>query len=148
MRQHAATVSRTIKDVERIGQEVKNLETDLEATGSSRTADDVQGQLNEVSENLSVAPSHFLCWCADFVWRSRSNERERQTLQNEKERTQNALRTHEKDLSDMQLREANLNSQIKDRTMLEKQVEEMKTEVATASQNFKVRGFDPLSCFY
>lgn len=49
----------------------------------------------------------------------------------------------------MQLREVNLKSQIKDRTMLEKQVEEMKAEVATASQNFKVRraplAFLPLS---
>ena len=67
MRQHAATVSRTIKDIERIDQEVKNLETDLEATGSSRTAEDVQGQLNEVSENLSVAPSHFLCYHAGVL---------------------------------------------------------------------------------
>ena len=73
------------------------------------------------------------------VWRSRSNERERQALQNEKERAHNALRTHEKDLSDMQLREVNLNSQLKDRTMLEKQAEEMKTEVTTASQSFKVK---------
>jgi len=148
MRQHAASVSKTIKDIERIGQEVKNLETDLEATGSSRTAEDVQSQLNDVSANLFVVPSHFLYYnirCADFVWRSRSNERERQTLQNEKERAQNALRTHEKDLSDMQLREANLNSRIKDRTMLEKQVEEMKAEVTTASQNLKVRGFFPVA---
>jgi len=38
----------------------------------------------------------------------------------------------------MQLREVNLKSQIKDRTMLEKQVEEMKAEVTTSSQNFKV----------
>lgn len=39
----------------------------------------------------------------------------------------------------MQLREVNLNSQLKDRTMLEKQAEEMKTEVTTASQSFKVK---------
>jgi hypothetical protein len=39
----------------------------------------------------------------------------------------------------MQLREVNLKSQIKDRTTLEKQAEEMKAEVAAASQNFKVR---------
>ena len=69
---------------------------------------------------------------------SRSNERERQTLQTEKERALNALRTHERGLGDMQLQEANLKSQVKDRTMLEKQLEEMKAEVATASQNFKV----------
>ena len=56
MKQHAASVSKTIKDIERISQEVKNLETDLEATGSSRTAEDVQNQLNDVSANLCVIP--------------------------------------------------------------------------------------------
>lgn len=68
MKQHSASVSRAIKDIERITQEVKNLKTDLEATGSSRTADDVQNQLNEVSANLCVLPSHLLCHrvrCAD-----------------------------------------------------------------------------------
>ena len=60
MKQHSVSVSRAIKDIERISQEVKNLETDLEATGSSRTADDVQNQLNEVSANLCVFPSRFL----------------------------------------------------------------------------------------
>lgn len=56
MKQHAASVSKTIKDIERVSQEVKNLETDLEATGSSRTAEDVQNQLNDVSANLCVTP--------------------------------------------------------------------------------------------
>lgn len=74
-----------------------------------------------------------------IVRHSRSNERERQALQTEKERVHNALRIYEKDLNDMQLREVNLKSQLKDRTMLEKQTEDMKTEFATASQNFKVR---------
>lgn len=60
MKQHAANVSKVTKDIERIGQEVKNLETDLEATGSSRTAEDVQSLLNEVSTNLSVVSFLFL----------------------------------------------------------------------------------------
>jgi predicted nucleic acid-binding Zn-ribbon protein len=85
-----------------------------------------------------VCCSFALVSCVLITECSRSNERERQTLQTEKERAHNALRTHEKDLSDMQLREVNLRSQLKDRDMLEKQVEEMKTEVAAASQNFKV----------
>jgi DNA repair protein RAD50 len=70
MKQHAASVSKAIKDIERVSQEVKNLETDLEATGSSRTADDVQSQLNDVSVNLSVVPSCFLRYharCTDCV---------------------------------------------------------------------------------
>ena len=139
MKQHAASVSKTIKDIERVGQEVKNLETDLEATGSSRTAEDVQSQLNDVSANLCVVPCATIPSALIASRHSRSNERERQALQNEKERAHNALRTHEKDLSDMQFREVNLNSQLKDRTMLEKQAEEMKAEVTAASQNFKVR---------
>ena len=56
MKHHSANVSKATKDIERISQEVKNLETDLEATGSTRTADDVQNQLNEVSANLCVPP--------------------------------------------------------------------------------------------
>jgi hypothetical protein len=47
----------------------------------------------------------------------------------------------------MQLREVNLKSQLKDRTTLEKQAEEMKAEVTAVSQNFKVR-FRLLPCFY
>ena len=39
----------------------------------------------------------------------------------------------------MQLREVNLKSQIKDRTTLEKQVQEMKAQIAAASQSSKVR---------
>ena len=142
LKQHAASVSKAIKDIERVSQEVKNLETDLEATGSSRTAEDVQNQLNDVSANLYVIPFCFPCHhirCAYYARHSRSNERERQTLQTEKERAHNALRTHEKDLNDMQLREVNLKSHIKDRTILEKQVEEMKAEIVATSQNFKVR---------
>lgn len=60
LKQYAANVSKAIKDIERVSQEVKNLETDLEATGSSRTAEDVQNQLNDVSANLYAVP-RFLC---------------------------------------------------------------------------------------
>jgi DNA repair protein RAD50 len=69
MRQHAVNVSKIIKDIERVSQEVKNLETDLEATGSSRTADDVQNQLNDVSTNLYVVSCfvYYHIWCADLV---------------------------------------------------------------------------------
>ena len=141
MKQHSMSVSKAIKDIERISQEVKNLETDLEATGSARTTDDVQNQLQDVSNSMCVVPSRLsgIVFCVLILGRSRSNERERQALQTEKERASNALRTHEKDLNDMQLREVNLKSQLKDREILERQVEEMKAEVAAVSQNSKAR---------
>lgn len=67
MKQHAASVSKATKDIERVGQEIKNLETDLEATGSSRTADDVQNQLNDVSANLCVTPLLIPCTAVSGV---------------------------------------------------------------------------------
>jgi DNA repair protein RAD50 len=59
MKQHASAVSKALKDVERLLQEISNLETDLEATGSIKTADDVQQELNDLSSQLLViSPMH------------------------------------------------------------------------------------------
>ena len=59
MKQHAGTVTKVLKDVERLNQEIGNLETDLEATGSTKTADDVQVELDDLSTKL-CAPRSFL----------------------------------------------------------------------------------------
>ncbi len=52
MKQHAAHVSRTQKDVERLKQEIANIEADLSATGSTKTADDVQEELDALSAEM------------------------------------------------------------------------------------------------
>jgi DNA repair protein RAD50 len=54
MKQHASAVSKNLKDIERLSHEIGNLETDLEATGSVKTADDVQQELNDLSSKLSA----------------------------------------------------------------------------------------------
>jgi DNA repair protein RAD50 len=52
MKQHANHVSRTQKELERLKQEIINIETDLSATGSTKTADDVQLELDALSDNM------------------------------------------------------------------------------------------------
>ncbi len=55
MRQHAASVSKAQKDIERLKQEISSLESDLVASGSTKTADDVQQELDQVTAELYVA---------------------------------------------------------------------------------------------
>lgn len=55
MKPHASLVSRTLKDVERLTKEIKNLETDLEATGSVKTPDGVQQELDTLTATLYVS---------------------------------------------------------------------------------------------
>jgi DNA repair protein RAD50 len=52
MKQHAGHVSRTHKEIDRIQQEIKNIEAELLDTGSVRTADDVQVELDALSGQL------------------------------------------------------------------------------------------------
>jgi hypothetical protein len=54
MKPHASAVSRISKDIERLTQEIRNLETDLESTGSSKTPDSVQEELDNLIVTLYV----------------------------------------------------------------------------------------------
>jgi DNA repair protein RAD50 len=58
----AGHVSRTEKEVRRLTQEISNLEQDLSVTGSIKTADDVQTELEELSGDM-YARSYFLFFC-------------------------------------------------------------------------------------
>ena len=49
---HAALVARAHKDVERLTKEIGELETELQSSGSTRTPDDVQAEVDEVSARM------------------------------------------------------------------------------------------------
>lgn len=57
MKQHAAMMTKTLKDIDRASQDVKTIESDLATTGSTKTADDVQIELDSISNELSVLPT-------------------------------------------------------------------------------------------
>jgi DNA repair protein RAD50 len=52
MKQQAGQVTRNQKELDRLKQEIATIETDLSTTGSTKTADDVQAELNTLSEQL------------------------------------------------------------------------------------------------
>ena len=52
MKQHASHVARTQKELTRLKQEIVNIEKDLSVTGSIKTADDVQLELDELSDKM------------------------------------------------------------------------------------------------
>lgn len=52
MRQHAIQISRTQKEAERLKEEISNLETQLKATGSTKTTDEVKVELDVLSGEM------------------------------------------------------------------------------------------------
>lgn len=69
---------------------------------------------------------------------SRANERERQSLTTERDRQNSAIRTFETSLHQMELRERDLNNEIREKSALEERVETMRTEVTTFTAKMKV----------
>ena len=54
LKQQAAVLARTWKEIASAQTEVGRLEQDLMATGGARTADDVQGELDRISTEMYV----------------------------------------------------------------------------------------------
>jgi DNA repair protein RAD50 len=52
LKQHAMSVGRLTKEVDRLERDVQSLEQDLATTGSIKTADDVQLELDELAAEL------------------------------------------------------------------------------------------------
>lgn len=54
LKQHAATITKNQSEIERLKTEIANLEEELSSTGSSKTADDVQTELDALSNEMWV----------------------------------------------------------------------------------------------
>ncbi|KAI0304359.1 hypothetical protein B0F90DRAFT_1666864 [Multifurca ochricompacta] len=110
LRQHAINISRLNSECKDLRKEISNVENTLAVTGPKKTADDVQQELDELSIEL------------------RNTEKEKQNLQNDRERRNNILRAHETELHQLQLRETDLRSQVREREALREGVEAMQLE--------------------
>ncbi|KAI0050377.1 hypothetical protein FA95DRAFT_1555700 [Auriscalpium vulgare] len=122
IRQHAVNVSRLHGDAERIKKEITDIESSLASTGSTRTADDLQNQLDDVSKDL------------------RACESQKQTLATERERRNNLLRQRETEHHKLQLRESDLRSQLKEKDALKQNIEGKRTEIS--SLDTEIKGLD------
>lgn len=57
LKEYANNVSRLQKEIERLNGDIKFLESELMSTGSTKTADDVQAEIDAVSADMYVPPS-------------------------------------------------------------------------------------------
>ncbi|KAH7885017.1 ALG6, ALG8 glycosyltransferase family-domain-containing protein [Phlebopus sp. FC_14] len=121
LKQQAATVSRNQSDIERLQREIANLEEELTATGSTKTADDVQTELEALSNEIRI------------------NERERQAIMTERDRQNSSLRTYESDLHAMEKEENNLSNQIRDKDLMEERIVTMTNEITALNVKLKVK---------
>ncbi|KAG1739598.1 hypothetical protein EDB19DRAFT_1828817 [Suillus lakei] len=119
LKQSASTVSRNQNETERLKTEIQNLETELAATGTAKTGDDVQRELDVLSNEI------------------RSNERERQTLMTERDHQNQLLRTNENDLHAMEKKENTLSNQIRDKDIMEERIVTMTNEIAALHSKLK-----------
>ncbi|KAG1761056.1 hypothetical protein EDD22DRAFT_35947 [Suillus occidentalis] len=120
LKQSASTVSRNQNEIERLKSEIKKLETELAATGTAKTGDDVQRELDVLSNEI------------------RSNERERQALMTERDHQNQLLRTNENDLHAMEKKENTLCNQIRDKDIMEERIATMTNEIAALQSKLKV----------
>lgn len=119
LKQQAATVSRNLNDVDRLKAETASLEEELSASGSTKTADDVQMELDALSGEI------------------RTNERERQAIMTERDRLNSSLRTYEGELHAMEKKENTLSNQIRDKKLTEERIDTMTSEITTLSAKLK-----------
>jgi hypothetical protein len=68
----------------------------------------------------------------------RNTEKERQNLQSDRERRNTILRTHETELHQLQLRETDLRSQVREKETLKQGVEAMHLEMKSVTSQLKV----------
>ncbi|KAF8895513.1 hypothetical protein BD779DRAFT_1640508 [Infundibulicybe gibba] len=119
LKQYAATITRLNKELNRAADEVRTLESDLASTGSTKTADDVQIQLDNLATEI------------------RANDRDKQNVTAERERHNTTIRTLETKLHGMELNERDLNNQIKDKIAVEEKIESMKTAIVSFANELK-----------
>ncbi|KAG6890641.1 hypothetical protein C0995_006617 [Termitomyces sp. Mi166 len=119
LKEHTKTITRLRGEVSRAKDDVTNYETELQASGSIKTADDVQRDLDDVTSEL------------------RSFEREKSQITTERERQKEALRLIENSIHEMEMKEKDLTGEAKEMEKVEKSIAEMQQEIITSTQRTK-----------
>ncbi|KAJ7134632.1 P-loop containing nucleoside triphosphate hydrolase protein [Mycena epipterygia] len=119
LKTHAQTVTRLQRDLKRANENVTALEKQLSATGSTKTVDDVQNELDELLAEI------------------RKNEKQRDTLIKEKESRNSSIRAYENQIHTMEMEAVDLKTKIRAKQALEASIEKMKKEIQTFNAGIK-----------
>ncbi|KAI0702294.1 hypothetical protein BC835DRAFT_1404375 [Cytidiella melzeri] len=118
----ARLVSREHGSLQQLKTDISNLEASLISTGSTKTVEEVQGEVDDIKAEQKTL------------------ERERQTLMAEKDRLQTNLRGFENDLHALQLNLSEVKNQLSHKMQAEQRIGEMKQELTDISATLKDLG--------
>ncbi|KAG6818307.1 hypothetical protein H0H93_006082, partial [Arthromyces matolae] len=119
LKEHVKTISRLRGEVARATDDVANFEIELQASGSVKTADDVQRELDNVTNGL------------------RSLERDKSQITSERDRQKEKLRAIENGIHDMEMKEKDLMNEAKEKDKLEAGISEMQQEISNLTIRHK-----------
>ncbi|KAF8134783.1 AAA domain-containing protein [Mycena galopus ATCC 62051] len=119
LKTQAQTVSRLQKELKRAQEDVVDAETQLSATGSTKTLDDVQNELDELLAEI------------------RKNDKQKENLVKEKEKRTSSMRVYENQIHAMEMESVDLKTKIRARDEKEKNIERMKKEIAAYNTGMK-----------
>ncbi|KAF7987104.1 hypothetical protein HWV62_291 [Athelia sp. TMB] len=119
IKQQSIHITKTQKEIARLSDEIATLENDLRRSGSAKTADDVQAELDEVASQL------------------RTNEREKTIIMAERDRQNTTQRSLENLLHELQMRENDLKNRIREKESLEVNIASMKKDIVTFNARLK-----------
>ncbi|XP_006462487.1 hypothetical protein AGABI2DRAFT_223828 [Agaricus bisporus var. bisporus H97] len=119
LKQQASSVARLQKEAEKARQEATSIEDSLKSTGTTRTADDVQRELDELSGAF------------------RTIEREKHSITIERDRQNVTIRTLEDSLHGMEKQELGLESKLQGKEALEENIAKMRQDIGLFTDQIK-----------
>ncbi|KAI5890396.1 uncharacterized protein SCHCODRAFT_01155975 [Schizophyllum commune H4-8] len=120
----AANITRLQKDVERLKEEIEEIEHDLSATGSTKSTDDLQAEIEKMTDQIRLL------------------EREKNHLTADSNRMNNSVISTERELHSLQTRRMELTSKVEKMKTLETNIAEAKKrieEIAVDQKDIDVR---------
>ncbi|KAJ7675825.1 AAA domain-containing protein [Mycena polygramma] len=119
LKNHAQNVTRLQRDLKKANETVAGIEKELSATGSTKTLDDVQNELEELLSEI------------------RKNDKQKEALNKEKENRNSSARAYENQIHTMEMEAVALKTQIRDKQALEERIEQMKKDISTFNAGIK-----------
>ncbi|KAJ7935649.1 hypothetical protein B0H13DRAFT_485765 [Mycena leptocephala] len=120
LKTHAQTVTRLQKELKRANEAVANIEKQLSSTGSTKTVDEVQNELDELLADI------------------RKNDKAKEGLIKTKENRNSSVRTIENEIHTMEMEAVDLKTKIRAKQALEERIEQMKKEIHKFNAEIKV----------
>ncbi|KAF7288559.1 AAA-23 domain-containing protein [Mycena chlorophos] len=120
LKTQAQTISRLQQEIKRANENIAAYEDQLSVTGSVKTADDIQAELDEVTSNI------------------RKHEKQKEAIQKEKETRTASMRLLEGQVNKMEVDVVRLEGKLREKQALEAQIEQLKKDVQTCIASSKL----------